>query len=180
MSSVRLRAVVGADLPVHQRLVADPAKIAVFAPFNLTLPPPANKHRHQQVELIIGVTGKGKRSQTGFSHVYAQFFLQLANKRGFRLFSRFHLATGKLPQSGQVFTFGALRNQDTTIPINQRTGNDENELFSVHVCKPPWREKVNRDVWTLQVEPRLAPVCADTVTKFTPLHQLRYEPLISM
>ena len=102
-----------------------PLQLLPFKRSHHTLPPPAHIERHEQMKLLIGVAGKGERSQAGFLHIDGQFFLQFADQRRFRPLVRLNLAARKFPQACQGFSFRPLGNQHAAIRINK--GNRGNK-----------------------------------------------------
>jgi len=58
--------------------------------------------------------------------------MKLAYETIFRVFPPFELASGKLPQPCQLFTFRPFAQQNPPIDIDQRTCRDQNKRDLVH------------------------------------------------
>src|SRR6185437_11811742 len=84
---------------------ADPNEFLALARDHLALPAPADVERHQQMEIVVSVTGESERRQAGFVDRYADFLMQLPDQRLLRPLTTLDLATGKFPQAGQRLAF---------------------------------------------------------------------------
>ena len=78
------------------------------------------------MKIFVAVTGEGKRRETGFPGIDAQFFLQFADQRSFRRLSGLDFAAGKLPQASHGLALGALRKQNAPVRIDQGNRGNQN------------------------------------------------------
>jgi hypothetical protein len=80
------------------------------------------------VELVIGVAREGERREARRADRNAEFLHEFADERLFRPLARLQLAARKLPQARQRASGRALRQQNAAVGVDQRAGDDENEL----------------------------------------------------
>jgi hypothetical protein len=99
--------------------------------YDVTLPSPADKKRHQEVKVGIGVARKGQRCKTGFFDDNSQFLLQFTYQRLLGRLASLSLAAGKFPETRHCLAFGPLCNQHATIGIDECAG-DDNKEFGAH------------------------------------------------
>jgi len=93
-------------------------------------PAAAQIERHQQVELVVRVAGKGERGEATDGYVDAKLLPQLTDQSGLGRFAGIKLAAGELPQPGHATPLGPAREQDAAVGVDQRTGGDEYEWFA--------------------------------------------------
>ena len=86
----------------------------------------ADVKRHQQMKFLIGMGCEGEGRQTAFDRIDAELFAQFADQRPFRRLAGLDLAAGKFPQPGHRFACGTLRDQHTSVDIEQCDGGDKN------------------------------------------------------
>ena len=91
---------------------------------------------------LVAVACKRKRRKTGGGHRDPQLFVQFTDQSLFGVFARFDFAAGKFPQPCERFSLWTLSKKHTAIGIDERTGDNQNELlgpaassaFIRHIC----------------------------------------------
>lgn len=72
-----------------------------------------------------GLAGKGNGLDFLLFDNDTQFFVQLANQRGFRCFLWFNLASGEFPEAGHRLAFRSLLYQNSAILVDESSGSDK-------------------------------------------------------
>ncbi|CDX42391.1 hypothetical protein MPLDJ20_50027 [Mesorhizobium plurifarium] len=90
----------------------------------------ADIKRHQQMEIVIGMAGEGERRQARNLRFDAEFLMQFADQALLRRLAGLDLAAWKLPQPGELFTLGTLRQEDAPVGVDQRAGGDQKQALS--------------------------------------------------
>jgi len=101
--------------------------------FNFAFPTPDKEDRHEKMEVLIGMRGKGEGRHIGFGHDDAEFFPQFAHKRALWAFTGFDLAAWEFPETRHCFSLGPLRKQQTPIASHQRHRGYENQRFDARL-----------------------------------------------
>jgi hypothetical protein len=94
---------------------------------NQALPAAADVERHQQMKILIRMTGEGERREAVRFDRNAKLFPEFADERVLRPFARVHLPAGELPQAFEGFAFGPLREQYASVGVDQRRRDDEHQ-----------------------------------------------------
>ena len=124
------RHVGGRHIVIAQTVWSDPGKFLSFLRGHGALPPPAHIERHEKMKVGVFMAREGEGRDARFRHRNSQFLLKLADERLFGPFARFYLAARELPQSGHRPSGWTLREQNTSVGIEERTCGDEDELHA--------------------------------------------------
>lgn len=87
----------------------------------------ANVDQHHEMAIAKRFAGECRRGKATRMGGYAQFLFEFPYKRRFGRFSRFDLAAGKLPQSGERTAGWPFLKKDATIRIDKSDGDDMQE-----------------------------------------------------
>jgi len=107
----------------------DPCELLPLHGFNFAFPTPNEKNRHEKMEVLISMRGKGEGSHVGFGNVNAKLFPQFARERALRAFTGFDLAAWEFPETRHSFSLGPLRKQQTPITSHKRHRGYEDQRF---------------------------------------------------
>ena len=89
------------------------------------VPPPAQVERHQEMEILIAVTGEDEGRQAGLGDLDPQLFLQFADQAGLRRLPRLDLPSRKLPQAPKRLARRAAADEHPSVDVDQGAGGDE-------------------------------------------------------
>ena len=97
----------------------------MFQRLDHALPAPAQKERHQKVEIFVAVRGEDEGRKTGGGDADAQFFLQFTDQANLRRLAGLELAAGKFPQARQRLAPRPLADQHASVAVDQGRGGDQ-------------------------------------------------------
>src|SRR5262249_15234741 len=94
---------------------------------HLSTPAPAEKQRHQQMEVGVCVARESDWEEIGGGDFDAKLLCELADEWALRRVSSFHLAAGEFPEPRNRAVFRAVGEQNPALAVEQHAGGDENE-----------------------------------------------------
>src|SRR5690606_34142559 len=101
----------------------------------------ASDMAHVQADALVRVGLRHRDQRLADVDLDAEFFPQLAGKRGLRGLARLALAAREFPGAGEVAAFGAAREEDPAGGVGDDAGEDFYWLVDRHPVRssPPWR-----------------------------------------
>ena len=103
----------------------DPFEDLAFAGLRCAFPAAAGEEWHQQVEVVVAVTGESEWCEAARPSIDAEFFLQFADQGDFGRFALFYFAARKFPEPRERFSLGALGEEDPPVCVDESYGRDE-------------------------------------------------------
>ena len=113
---------------VEQAHGANPGEFGVFAGLHEAVPTADQVERHQEVTAGVGGAREHEGGQAIGLDADAEFFVELADQRGFGRLAGFDLAAGKLPQPGERLALGAAADQHAAVLVDDRGRDDQEDV----------------------------------------------------
>src|SRR5262245_38422072 len=120
---------------ISKALRANPCKLLSLLRLHRPLPLATQVKRHQQMERLVAVAGKGERREALRRDPDRELFLELADEGRIGCLARLNLAARKLPESRERPSRGTFGQQHTPVGVDQRAGNDKQNV-QAHAYAP--------------------------------------------
>lgn len=77
---------------------------------------------------LVSERGEGERREAGFLHLDPEFLAKFTHEAFLGALAGLDLAAGEFPKTRHGLSRRTPREEDSTVPIDQRHGSDEDEL----------------------------------------------------
>ncbi|VTZ61647.1 conserved hypothetical protein [Sinorhizobium medicae] len=118
---------------VAQRFGPHPFDGLAFAAFGETLVAAADVERHQQVKFVIAVARECERREARDLGADPELLFEFADQRLFGCLATLDFTARELPEAGERLALRALRQQNTSVGIDERASGDEHDVPTLHV-----------------------------------------------